>query len=96
MNLDHQTLPEGHKTARRRGWRITLLRRLAKSSRSFTARDLLKLVPRGTMSLHQARALCQSYLRKGELRRLRKGIGGCDSVEAVYTAHHPLDKSPRL
>jgi len=90
MNLDHETTPAGHKTARRRGWRITLLRRLAKSQRSFTARDLMKLVAHddgddGLMSLNQARALCQRCLRNGELQRIRKGIGGrIDSVEAVY------------
>ena len=84
QTLDHQTLPFGHKTARRRGWRITLLRRLAKAKRSFTAQDLLKLAGNNGMTLPQARALCQSYLRKGELKRIRKGIGGSDSVEAVY------------
>jgi len=85
MNLDHQTAPAGHKTSRRRGWRMSMLRRLAKSTRSFTARDLMKLAPRGTITLNQARAICQRGFLNGEIKRLRKGIGGrIDPVEAVY------------
>lgn len=81
---DHATIPAGHKTARVRGWRVTELRALAAKGRRFTARELLARCP--GMTIEQARALCQSYLRKGELRCVRKGIGGSDSVEAIYTS----------
>lgn len=83
MNLDHSTIPAGRKTARVRGWRVRLLRMLAAGSPTFTARQLADLAGDG-MTLVQAQALCASYIRKGELRVVRKGIGGSDPVEALY------------
>jgi len=88
MTLDHGTIPNGHKTARVRGWRVTLLRRLAKSKRTFSAQDLARFVNRispEAMTMAQARAMCASYVRKGELRQIKKGIGGQDSVEGIYS-----------
>lgn len=88
MTLDHATVPRGRKTARRRGWRVTLLRHLATRGRPFTARDLAGLansVLKDSMTVLQAQALCASYIRKGELRQVRRGIGGSDGVEALYT-----------
>lgn len=79
---DYATIPAGHKTPRVRGWRVANLRALAVSRRQFTARELLDRCP--SMTIEQARALCQSYVRKGQLRVVRKGIGGSDSVEAIY------------
>lgn len=87
MTLDHATVPRGRKTARRRGWRVTLLRRLASRGRPFTAREFKNLVNSNSddaMTTIQAQALCASYIRKGELRQVRRGIGGSDSVEALY------------
>lgn len=79
---DYATIPAGHKTPRVRGWRVAVLRNLAEERRQFTARDLLARCP--SMTIEQARALCQSYQRKGEIVCLKRGIGGCDSVEAIY------------
>ncbi len=79
--MDHQTLPPGRKTARRRGWRIAALRELAGERRTFTARELMA---RTGMDIVHAQALLASYVRKGELRCVRKGVGGCDAVEAIY------------
>jgi len=96
MTLDHGTIPTGHKTARVRGWRVTLLRRLAKNRRTFSAQDLAAVVNKvsaGAMSMAQARAMCASYVRKGELRQVRKGIGGPDSVEGIYARNYASDSA---
>jgi len=81
MNTDHDTIPAGHKSSRRRGWRIAALRELAGERRTFTARQL---AARTGMDIVHAQALCASYVRKGELVVLRKGVGGPDPVEGVY------------
>ncbi len=81
MNTDHDTIPAGHKSSRRRGWRIAALRELAGSRRTFTARELMASTG---MDILHAQALCQAYIRRGELRCVRKGIGGPDPVEAIY------------
>lgn len=79
---DYAIIPAGHKTARIRGWRVAELRKLAAERRKFTAWQLRIRCP--GMTQEQARALCQSYVRKHELRVIRKGIGGSDSVETIY------------
>lgn len=80
---DHPTIPAGHKTARVRGWRVEVLRELARSKKTFTARQLMVRC-NGSMTILQAQALCSSYVRKGELKCVRRGVGGLDSVEAIY------------
>ena len=80
--MDHSTIPAGRKTARVRGWRIAELRALARERKLFTARQLMQRCE-GMDMLH-AQALLASYCRKGEIVCRRKGIGGSDSVEALY------------
>lgn len=82
MNTDHNTIPAGHKSSRRRGWRIAALRELAAERRTFTAREL---AVRTGMDILHAQALLASYCRKGELRCVRRGIGGPDPREAIYS-----------
>lgn len=81
--MDHAIIPEGRKTARKRGWRIAELRALARERKLFTARHLMQRCE-GMDMLH-AQALLASYCKKGELKCVRKGIGGSDSVEALYS-----------
>lgn len=86
MNLDYEKVPAGHKTNRRRGWRVGLLRRLAQSQRSFTARDLADLSD-GAISLNHAHSICVYYFRRGELLRVRKGVRAFNPKDRVQSRY---------